>query len=199
MKDHMKRHVIAYSNLPTSVPLTEILITWLLIEVTHPAFWFQVVLWLLMALMAIGSVLRMRDEVCVDVVGDDDGEDEEDNEAEEAARTELIERMRNIKDGLAKRNAEHDQACKTIADMHAAAVGEVRGPFIGPVEDVAALKAAHDKLARFKAYVHDRLDAAGVPVDPESAHKAEGCRIGGRLDWLLASHEEVKARLAQKS
>jgi hypothetical protein len=41
------------------------------------------------------------------------------------------------------------------------------------------------KLQQFKQYVHDRLDAAGVPADPESPHKAEGCRIGGRLDIVL--------------
>lgn len=42
------------------------------------------------------------------------------------------------------------------------------------------------KLKKFKDYVHARLDAAGVPTDPESPHKAEGCRIGGRLDILIA-------------
>lgn len=29
-----------------------------------------------------------------------------------------------------------------------------------------------------------RLDALGVPVAPESPHKAKGCRVGGRLDWI---------------
>ena len=42
-----------------------------------------------------------------------------------------------------------------------------------------------EKLSRFKAYVHKRLDDAGIPADPESPHKAEGCRIGGRLDIAL--------------
>lgn len=28
--------------------------------------------------------------------------------------------------------------------------------------------------------------AAVTPADPESPHKAEGCRIGGRLDLVLA-------------
>lgn len=47
-----------------------------------------------------------------------------------------------------------------------------------------------DALAQFKAYVHTRLDGANVPVDPESPHKAEGCRIGGRLDWLFAQRNK---------
>lgn len=42
-----------------------------------------------------------------------------------------------------------------------------------------------EKLETFKKYVHDRLDAAGVPVDPDGPHKAEGCRVGGRLDLVL--------------
>lgn len=43
-----------------------------------------------------------------------------------------------------------------------------------------------EALSKFKAYVHKRLDDAGIPVDPESPHRAEGCRIGGRLDIVLA-------------
>lgn len=42
------------------------------------------------------------------------------------------------------------------------------------------------KLREFKAYVHNRLDEAGVPEDPPSQHREKGCRIGGRLDWLFA-------------
>jgi hypothetical protein len=66
---------------------------------------------------------------------------------------------------------------------------------------IKALTADRDKLAAFKAYVHKRLDDAGVPADPDSPHKAEGCRIGGRLDWVFDySYEreiaELKAKLA---
>jgi hypothetical protein len=43
-----------------------------------------------------------------------------------------------------------------------------------------------EKAEKFKAYVHRRLDEAGVPADPDSPHKAEGCRIGGRLDIVLS-------------
>lgn len=43
-----------------------------------------------------------------------------------------------------------------------------------------------ESLRKFKAYVHRRLDEAGIPEDPDSPHKAEGCRIGGRLDLVLA-------------
>lgn len=61
-----------------------------------------------------------------------------------------------------------------------------------------SVKAERDKLAAFKSYVHKRLDAAGVPADPESPHKEHGCRIGGRLDIVLADRDllrEVAANL----
>lgn len=57
---------------------------------------------------------------------------------------------------------------------------------VNPYDKIKELEAQLNKLAAFKKYVHERLDEAGVPVDPESPHKDEGCRIGGRLDWLLA-------------
>lgn len=76
----------------------------------------------------------------------------------------------------------------------------------------AAIEAAdqRDKLQRFKEYVHARLDAAGVPTDPDSPHKAEGCRIGGRLDYVLGrlhmhpeppnpEHEALAAKLRAAS
>lgn len=55
-------------------------------------------------------------------------------------------------------------------------------------ERIAALQDECAKLKRFKEYVHTRLDNAGVPTDPESPHKAEGCRIGGRLDALFVNY-----------
>lgn len=52
-------------------------------------------------------------------------------------------------------------------------------------EDLANMSAQRDKLAAFKAYVHRRLDEAGVPADPPGEHREAGCRIGQRLDWLM--------------
>jgi hypothetical protein len=57
------------------------------------------------------------------------------------------------------------------------------------LDELAALRA-------FKAYVHQRLDEAGVTVDPDSPHKAEGCRIGGRLDEVFAERDALRARVA---
>lgn len=38
------------------------------------------------------------------------------------------------------------------------------------------------KALKFKEYVHSRLDEAGVPADPTPE---AGCRVEGRLTWLL--------------
>lgn len=58
-----------------------------------------------------------------------------------------------------------------------------------------AARVEFDKLQRFKDYVHGRLDAAGVSADPDSPHKAEGCRIGGRLDEVFATRDALLASL----
>lgn len=65
---------------------------------------------------------------------------------------------------------------------------------------VANLQIERDKLAEkcaalqcFKDYVHLRLTMAGVPEDPESPHKSQGCRIGGRLDVVFDEMERLKS------
>jgi hypothetical protein len=42
-----------------------------------------------------------------------------------------------------------------------------------------------ERLQRFKDFVHQRLDAAGIPKDPPGEHRDAGCRIGQRLDLVL--------------
>lgn len=42
------------------------------------------------------------------------------------------------------------------------------------------------KLHAFKVWVHGFLDDHGVPHHPPGPHGAEGCRIGDRMDWLMA-------------
>jgi len=54
-------------------------------------------------------------------------------------------------------------------------------------------RAELEALRGFKAYVHQRLDDAGIPVDPPSPHRDAGCRIGGRLDVALAAAAAASA------
>jgi hypothetical protein len=92
-----------------------------------------------------------------------------------------------------------------VCDEHGAEVCLARDEASARLFAAAPETAAErDKLQAFKVYVHARLDAAGVPTDPESTHKAEGCRIGGRIDHvfavrdaLLAACEEAAALLAE--
>lgn len=64
---------------------------------------------------------------------------------------------------------------------------------IGIREALLRFSIEETKAREFKEYVHGRLDAAGVPVDPESPHKAAGCRIGGRLDVLIGERDMLRA------
>ena len=48
------------------------------------------------------------------------------------------------------------------------------------------LEAERDKLQKFKNWVHLYLDNLSVPHHPPGTHGAEGCRIGDRMDWLVA-------------
>ena len=64
---------------------------------------------------------------------------------------------------------------------------------VGFVEYIGPLKSALDKAQQFKAYVHDRLDKAGIPRDPDPEHtQAEGCRIGGRLDYVFSALDRAQ-------
>lgn len=56
--------------------------------------------------------------------------------------------------------------------------------------EIKALVEERDKLLAFKAFVHDRLTAAGVPTDPDGPHSRRGCRIGDRLDLVLGTAGE---------
>jgi hypothetical protein len=49
---------------------------------------------------------------------------------------------------------------------------------------------------KFKAFVHSYLTQHGVPEgDPNNQHQIEGCRIGARLDLLLARLAEAERKL----
>jgi hypothetical protein len=58
------------------------------------------------------------------------------------------------------------------------------------------LRAKVEKLQAFKDWVHAYLDAHGVPRHPPGTHGAEGCRIGDRMDWLMARLRAAEARPA---
>lgn len=63
--------------------------------------------------------------------------------------------------------------------------------------EVGRLTEERDKLQRFKDWVHAYLDAHGVPHHPPGTHGAEGCRIGDRMDWLMADLAARDRRVAE--
>jgi hypothetical protein len=69
---------------------------------------------------------------------------------------------------------------------------EARAALAAAEQAARAAGQERDALRKFKSYVHRRLDEAGVPADPDSPHKSEGCRIGGRLDLVLATMKRAE-------
>lgn len=62
------------------------------------------------------------------------------------------------------------------------------------VAEFERLKRENAKLQAFKTYVHERLDGMSVPTDPVPEFTAStGCRIGTRLDWIVALHAGLVA------
>lgn len=55
--------------------------------------------------------------------------------------------------------------------------------------EIARLTKERDKLQSFKDWVHSYLDTHGVPHHPPVTHGAAGCRIGDRMDWLMAERD----------
>lgn len=66
----------------------------------------------------------------------------------------------------------------------------------GIVQLAKNAEAERDKLQAFKNWVHAYLDAKGVTVDPESPHKVEGCRIGGRMDEVFGELSTLRQLVA---
>ena len=74
---------------------------------------------------------------------------------------------------------------------------EDKAAYAGLEAQITAANIRAGSLQAFKDYVHQRLDDAGVTVDPESPHKAAGCRIGGRLDEVLGKLATLSSRVAE--
>jgi hypothetical protein len=87
---------------------------------------------------------------------------------------------------------QKEQARETVAalqaeiEAHKADLESVKSKVFAIAEDRATMQVRLSAALAFKTYVHKRLDDAGVPADPEPETNAKtGCRIGGRLNWLI--------------
>ncbi len=61
-----------------------------------------------------------------------------------AALDVILSALREATDDATRFKADHEGACKLVAEMHTAAVGETRGPDVGVVEDIATLRRQRD-------------------------------------------------------
>ena len=79
---------------------------------------------------------------------------------------------------------EYERACKLVADMHAAAMGAAVGPSLGVVEDIAALKAAHDQqAAQIEALRADAEQSRRLIKSIARAMRYTQSRPGYAVDW----------------
>lgn len=97
--------------------------------------------------------------------------------------------------GKLARAERQDAAARCHAKLTAAGIpdGNDETGWPGLDERVMGVVAERDKLAKFKAWVHEYLDTHGVPFHPPGTHGAEGCRIGDRMDWLMARPTAAEA------
>lgn len=108
------------------------------------------------------------------------------------------ERVEYIGDALDRLTAERDAAVARAekAEWAVANANPLRAlqaaEFKTLDDKLTAALAERDKLAAFKLFVHKRLDDAGVPADPPGEHRDAGCRIGQRLDWVMAERDRLR-------
>ncbi len=139
------------------------------------------------------------------------------NSAVPAAACDALNDMEEAIRALAREKADKAPALPGTAAFNAAVEPYERLPDL-PLEDVRDLQQQvrdldhrlyicqsaatniekdRDAALNFKAYVHQRLDEAGVATRPEGPHSAQGCRVGDRLDLLVNERDAAKAALAE--
>ncbi len=74
---------------------------------------------------------------------------------------------------LAKAHENRDDACRLVASMHAVALGEVRGPIRGVVEDVSDLRTQAMEAAKELDAIRDLLAPFSGDLDPSDLSEAE--------------------------
>jgi hypothetical protein len=91
-----------------------------------------------------------------------------------------VENLRNANAGLAedlhKAERERDTACRLLAQMHAAAFGEIQGPDIDPVTDILNLRQGRDQWRECAKKLHAAvcyLEPALLYDDPQGGFTNE--------------------------
>lgn len=66
-------------------------------------------------------------------------------------------------------------------------------------QKLAQVEQKAESLQAFKDWVHKYLDDHGVPYHPPGPHGAEGCRIGDRMDWLMAKLAAAENKIREQA
>lgn len=105
--------------------------------------------------------------------------------------TQLTEALLAVEAERDKLRADYEQACKLVADMHMAAMGQRIGPVLGVVEDVAALRAQREAD---RAAMRQALEALGRSA--VALNIGHGCVVA--LDDSRAAITTLRERLEGK-
>jgi hypothetical protein len=112
--------------------------------------------------------------------------------------------VRELRAENAALRADYESACGLVADMHAAAVGEVRGPTLGVVEDIEALRS---RLAEADALLREALPSVQSHIRKhrrsweaamkrgDEFHTRKHCE---QMNKDLALESRIDAHLARK-
>ena len=90
----------------------------------------------------------------------------------------MVDREIELRAENARLKDDYQNACKTVAEMHAAAVGQIVGPNRGVVEDVADLRAERDDW-KARAEAAEAELARVRAVEPVGEVRAKCDRYGG--------------------
>lgn len=116
--------------------------------------------------------------------------------AAEAARDVLEIQLKEVREELKQAKESYDRACQTIAKMHEAAMGEVRGPNRGVVEDVQDLKSALDEALFKKVQMESDAFVWGMAKRmKELIEEGKAARVVGFLDELIENDFPVEKPL----
>ena len=110
-----------------------------------------------------------------------DGADARDDERKARIGGRVVRAYAALRAENARLRADYTNACSTIAAMHAAAVGEVRGSTLGVVEDVATVREAASDMVR-EWRLHGQCTDSARPMERVLGIHAPFCPIHSGRD-----------------
>ena len=122
-------------------------------------------------------------------------------EAELEAERSLADRLTNallnkLECELAEARELYETACETAAKMHAAAVGEIKGPHIDPVQDIAVLRREREEARVIASKYEDRYFEARAQCSNLDDQVSSAMMV---IRGLERERDEWKAKYIQQN